>query len=206
MKALNRSALVTTLLLALVALPAVAGGGEPLKIGSKMPAHDATFRAVDGTEVSLADVAGEKGTLVIFTCNHCPYVKAWESRTVKIANEAKQMGFGVIALNANDPSKYEGDSFEGMVKRAKATGMRYPYVVDEGSKLAQAFGASRTPEVFLFDAEGELVYHGTIDDDYKDASAVDSHYLRDAVKAVSEGKDVPEETTKALGCSIKWYS
>ena len=182
---------------------ALAGG---LSIGDAMPMSDVKLKGTSGGSYSLADAAGEKGTLVIFTCTHCPYVKKWESRTVAVANEFASKGVGVVALNSNDPSKYAGDSFEGMQERAASAGMKYPYVVDAGSKLAKAFGAQRTPEFFLFNAEGKLVYHGTIDDSVESAETVEKHYLRDALTALVEGREIPEAKTKALGCSIKFYS
>lgn len=198
---LIRTMLIATL--ATIAGPALAGG---IAIGDAMPMANAKLKGTSGGSYSLADAAGEKGTLVIFTCNHCPYVKKWESRTVAVANEFAAQGVGVVALNSNDPSKYEGDSFEGMQARAKSAGMKYPYVVDAGSKLAKAFGAQRTPEFFLFNAEGKLVYHGTIDDNVESAEAVEKHYLRDALSALVEGREIPKAETKALGCSIKFYS
>ena len=161
---------------------------------------------VDGTQVSIADVAGEVGTLVIFTCNHCPYVKAWEARIAEIGNIYSAKGFGVIAVNSNDPVAYPADDFETMQQRAEKHGMRFPYVVDATSGVARAFGATRTPEVYLFDAAGALVYHGTIDDNYKYADRVTKPYLRDALDALLVGKKIPLAKTKALGCSIKFRS
>ena len=195
----------TVLAFALIAFAASALAAA-VKIGDPMPKTDAQLVSTSGKTLSVADAAGDKGTLVIFTCNHCPYVKKWESRTVAIANEFAAKGVGVVALNSNDPSRYEGDSLEGMRERAKSAGMQYPYVVDEGSRLAKAFGAQRTPEVFLFNAEGRLVYHGTIDDYVENASGVEKHYLRDALSALVEGREIPAAETKALGCGIKFYS
>ncbi|GAB4222441.1 MAG: thioredoxin family protein [Acidobacteriota bacterium] len=200
----RRRVLAAACCAALFAIPVPLAGG--LSLGDAPPLADVKMRSVDGREVSLADVRGEKGTLVIFTCNECPYVKGWESRTVALANRALERGIGVIAVNSNDPGKSRGDGFEQMQERARRTGMRYPYVVDEGSRLARAFGATRTPEVFLFDAEGRLVYHGTIDDNVKDPEAVREHFLADAIEAVVEGRPVPRAETKALGCSIKFAS
>lgn len=177
-----------------------------LNLGDPAPAADVKMKNVDETEISIADVSGESGTLVIFTCNHCPYVKAWESRIAEIGNLYATKNVGVIAINANDPSAYPEDSFEVMQQRAGQHGMKFPYVVDATSSVAQSFGATRTPEVFLFDGAGKLVYHGTIDDNYKDAAKVTKPYLRDALDALVGGKEIPLAETKALGCSIKFRS
>jgi len=193
--------------LALLAAAPSLAGSEPVsfRLGSGEPVS-LTGRGmvnVDGERVSIADVAGKKGTLVLFTCNHCPWVKAWEDRIVALGNEYRKKGIGVIAVNSNDPA-VAGDTFKSMQERARDKGLRFPYVVDATSEVARAFGATRTPEAFLFDGEGRLVYHGTIDDNPKDASAVESHYLRDALAAVVSGRDPALKETKALGCSIKF--
>lgn len=185
---------------ALLTTPAVA-----LELGASIPASSVKMRNVDGREVAIADAGGGKGTLVIFTCNHCPWAKAWEERIVLLGNTFQKRGIGVIAVNANDPSEHKEDSYDEMVTRAKARGFQFPYVVDGGSKVARAFGAERTPEAFLFDANGKLVYHGTIDDNAEDASGVKQHFLGDALEAVASGKPVETKETKALGCSIKFY-
>jgi peroxiredoxin len=190
----------------IVAAGAFAGAGDTLSIGDKAPATDVKMKSVDGSKVSIADAMGEKGTLVIFTCNHCPFVKAWQGRIVELGNSFMDQGIGVIAINSNDPGHHAEDGFEGMVERAKKQGMKYPYVVDADSGVAKAFGATRTPEAFLFDASGKLVYHGTIDDNAQDPKKVEKHYLRDALKAVANGNEVPEATTKAFGCGIKFRS
>lgn len=177
-----------------------------LELGNTIPKADVKMKNVDGRELSIADVRGEKGTLVIFSCNHCPFVVAWEERIAKLGNEFQKRGVGVIQINSNDPAKVPADSFEAMQKRAKERGFEFPYVVDADSGVARAFGATRTPEVFLFDAEGKLVYHGAIDDNHKDAKAVNAHYLRDALEALVNGREIATKTTKAVGCTIKFRS
>lgn len=191
------------LALAVAAIPA-AQASEPLAIGSTAPMADVKMRNVDGSMVSIADVKGEKGTLVIFTCNPCPYVKAWESRIDELGNAYATKGIGVIAINSNDPEVQAEDSFEAMQARAKEKGRKYPYVVDETSDVARAFGATRTPEAFLFDASGKLVYHGAVDDNVKEPEKVTAAWLRDALEAVVAGNPPATETSKALGCSIKF--
>jgi len=181
-----------------------APAAKPLAIGASIPMADTKLKSVDGKEVTLAKVKGAKGTLVVFTCNACPWAKKWEDRVASIGNEAAGLGLGVIAINSNDPKQNPEDGYDVMQARAKARGMKFAYAVDGTSNVARAFGASRTPEVFLFDAAGKLVYHGTIDDNADDASKVTKSYLKDAVLAVAEGKAVPTAQTKALGCGIKF--
>jgi peroxiredoxin len=196
---------VRDLLTALAVATALSAPAAALPLGAAPPQREVKMRNVDGRELSLADVAGAKGTLVIFTCNHCPWSRAWETRIAALGNAYAQRGIGVIAINANDPAGHAEDGFDEMVKRAKQRDFQFPYVVDAGSKVARAFGAERTPEAFLFDAEGKLVYHGTIDDNAEDASEVKQHFLGDALEAVTSGKPVAQKETKALGCSIKFY-
>jgi peroxiredoxin len=190
------------LLLAALLLAAPAAG---LELGATAPKADVKMRSTDGRAVSIAEIAGTHGTLVIFTCNHCPWAKAWEQRIATLGNAYAKRGVGVIAINANDPSSHADDSYEGMVARAKSLGMQFPYAVDQGSVVARAFGAERTPEAFVFDAQGRLVYHGTIDDNAEHADQVKQAYLADALEAVATGKPVAVKETKALGCSIKFY-
>lgn len=197
----------TLALTALLAFPAFAQdatGPTALALGASAPMADVAMKGVDGKSLSIAQAAGAKGTLVVFTCNACPWVKNWQTRIAEVGNAAAKQGIGVIAINANDPAQNAEDGYDEMKKRAKQLGMRFPYVVDASSDVARAFGASKTPEAFLFDAKGKLVYHGTIDDNARDAKAVKSRWLSDAVVAVAAGKSVAEAQTKALGCSIKF--
>ncbi len=177
--------------------------GLALAIGDTAPDADVKMKSVDGRQLSIKDVAGPKGTLVIFSCNHCPWVHAWEERLVAIANAAPEQGVGVIVVNSNDPAEYPGDDFKGMQERARVKGYRFPYVMDATSRVGRAFGATRTPEAFLFDAAGKLVYHGAIDDNAEDAAKVTKPYLRNAVDAVVAGNKPAIAETKAIGCSIK---
>jgi peroxiredoxin len=183
---------------------AAAPAPTPLALGSTIPMADTKLKNVDGKEVTLAGEKGSKGTLVVFTCNACPWAKKWEGRLASLGNEAEKKGIGVIAVNSNDPGKNPEDGYDVMQARAKSRSMKFPYAVDGTSDLARAFGASRTPEVFLFDAGGKLVYHGAIDDNADDAKKVAKPYLKDAVNAVAAGKAVPTAQTKALGCGIKY--
>ncbi len=182
----------------------VAPAQGAIGIGAKAPMAGVAMENVDGRRLSIADAAGPKGTLVIFSCNHCPYVKAWESRMVALATDCTKRGIGVIVINPNDPEAYPEDAMPAMQQRAKEKGYTFPYVVDATSDVARAFGATRTPEVFLFDATGALVYHGAIDDNAQDEAKVTKRYLADAVEAVLAGREVATKETKALGCSIKF--
>lgn len=177
-----------------------------LKPGDSLPESVANvkMKGVDGKEVTLKELMGAKGLLVIFSCNHCPWVKAWQARMVALGNEYSQKGVGVVAVNSNDVTVYTDDDMEHMVAQAKEHGYRFPYVMDDTSDVARAFGATRTPEAFLFDAQGKLVYHGAIDDNAEKPQEVKKTYLADALAAVVAGKPVPVAETKALGCSIKF--
>ncbi len=175
-----------------------------LAIGAKAPKATVKMQNVDGKKVSIASAAGRKGTLVVFTCNHCPFAKQWEQRIADIGNAAAASGVGVIAINSNDPAAYPEDDFPEMVVRADKLGLQFPYVVDATSEVAKAFGAQKTPEAYLFDAKGKLVYHGTIDDNGREPQSVKEPWLRQAVDAVVAGQRVATAETKALGCSIKF--
>jgi len=191
-----------TLVTTLAASSAIAG---PLTVGTPVPLASQKMKsALDGKSVSIADVAGKAGTLVIFTCNHCPFARGWERRIAELGNTYAKKGVGVILVNANDPAKYPEDGFAEMQARAKSLGLQVPYVVDETSNLARAFGASVTPEAFLFDKAGKLAYHGTIDDNHKDPDQVGKRYLKDALDAVVAGKPPAVAETKGIGCGIKF--
>jgi peroxiredoxin len=195
----------------LIAAAAAAWAGEStggLALGSKVPPAVAKtkMKNVDGKMLSLADVAGKAGTLVIFTCNHCPFAKDWEQRIVELGNGYAAKGVGVVLVNANDPATHAEDGYEEMQARAKSRGMKIPYVVDATSAVARAFGASVTPEAFLFDKSGKLAYHGTIDDNRREPDKVKARYLKDALDAVVAGKAPPVPETKGLGCGIKYRS
>ncbi len=196
--------LVRTLALAALLLAAAvhARPARALALGDTAPQSDVAMKNVDGKQLTIAAATGPRGTLVLFTCNHCPWVRAWESRIVAIAADAKKLGVGVIAINAHDPAVYPGDSFDAMQKRAKDKGYGFPYVMDATSDVARAFAATHTPEAYLFDAQGKLVYHGAIDDNARQPGRVKARYLADAVNAVAAGKPVPLAETKALGCTL----
>jgi peroxiredoxin len=173
-----------------------------LKVGDR--AIPFNLPGVDDKEHSLDDYAGEKGVAVIFSCNHCPYVRAWEDRMVQIQADYLGRGVQLVAINANDESKYPDDSFPKMKERAREKRFNFPYLRDETQSVARAYGAERTPEVFLFDKDFILRYHGAIDDNYDDPKAVKEHYLRKALDSMLAGKSISTAETKPVGCSIKW--
>ena len=159
---------------------------------------------VDGTKHSSQEYSGKNAVVVIFSCNHCPYVRAWEDRMVQIQTDYASKGAQLVAINSNDASKYPEDSFVKMKERAREKRFNFPYLRDESQELARAYGAERTPEVFLFEKTGTLRYHGVIDDNYDDPAAVRSKYLRDALDAVLSGTLPSTNETKPVGCTIKW--
>ena len=173
-----------------------------LKLGNKAPAF--ALPGVDDKRHAMADYADKAAVVVIFSCNHCPYVRAWEDRMVQIQADYAGQGVQLIAINANDAIKYPADSFPQMKERAQAKGFNFPYLYDETQEVARAYGAQRTPEVFLFDNNRALRYHGVIDDNYDDPSAVRTHYLRQALDAVLANQVPPTAETPAVGCTIKW--
>jgi peroxiredoxin len=176
---------------------------DVLQIGASMPKADVKMKDVSGKELSLRDAAGTNGTLVMFSCNTCPYVVKNQSRTNEIMAYAMQNKFGVIILNSNEAYRDKDDSFDEMKKYAQDQGYKWAYTVDKNHEIADAFGATRTPEIFLFDKGNKLVYHGAIDDSPADAAAVKRQHLKNAIDEVAKGQDVSVKTSKSIGCTIK---
>lgn len=177
-----------------------------LEIGAKAPMTDVEVKDVSGEMVTLQQVSGENGLLVIFSCNTCPWVKRWEDRYNPHARLAEENGIGTIALNPNTAYRDRGDGFEDMKKRAKEQDYEFYYALDENSELAKAFGATRTPHIFLFNSDMELVYRGAIDDNANSAEDVKEPYLKNAIQALGAGEEISVKTSKSLGCTIKWPS
>jgi peroxiredoxin len=144
---------------------------------------------------------------VVFTCNHCPFAKAYEDRIINIDKRYKKLGYPVIAINPNDPEIVPDDSYDKMKVRAKEKGFTFPYLMDETQEVYKTYGATRTPHVFLLqkDPSGKLIvkYIGTIDDNYQDPEAVQQNYLSNAIDNLLAGKDADPDFTKAIGCTIK---
>ena len=177
--------------------------GDPLKIGSTMPKADLKMKDISGKEVSIKDNLKDKGVLVMFSCNTCPYVIKNQERTVAISKYAQKMNVGVILLNSNEGQRTDDDSYAAMQSYAKDQKYKWNYVVDENHVVADAFGANRTPECFLFDKNMTLVYHGAIDDSPSDISTIKRNHLQEAINEMAAGKDVSVKESRSVGCTIK---
>ena len=175
-----------------------------LEIGSTMPLKDLELADISGKNITLANAKGDAGTLVVFSCNTCPWVIRWEDRYVSLANTYAQKGIGMIAVNSNAARFGGEDSLEEMLEHAKNKGYNFPYAQDPESELASAFGATKTPHIYLFNGDDKLVYRGAIDDNAKNAKKVDVPFLANAIDALLAGNPINHQTTKALGCSIKF--
>jgi peroxiredoxin len=172
-----------------------------IAIGEHAPSFD--LRGVDGREHALESYAGADVLVLVQSCNHCPYVQAWEGRMKAIQADYAYRGVRLVALNSNDSDRYPEDSFEEMRRRAEQQGFNFDYLHDADQAIVRALGAQRTPEVFVFDRDRRLAYHGAIDDS-RDERAVASHYLRDALDAVLDGREPAVTDTPPSGCTVKW--
>lgn len=196
--------LLGVLPLAAIAFMAFKSISEPLPIGATLPNAETKMKDISGKEVSFKDAARKNGLLVMFSCNTCPIVKKYQSRTLESAKFAASKDIGVILLNPNEATRNSGDSFDDMKAYAKEQGYDFSYVVDENSAMADAFGATRTPEVFLFDKDNKLVYHGAIDsnqDGENDEST--RKHLKIAIEQLVAGKAIETTKTRSVGCTIK---
>jgi thioredoxin-related protein len=171
-------------------------------LNAPLPLPNEKMKEISGKDVSLNSAKTAKGLLVLFSCNTCPYVKLSESRIKEISDNCLKQGIGCIIINSNEGQRTEEDSFDAMVKYAAAQKYACPYAVDSNSKLADAFGATRTPQCFLFNTKG-LIYKGAIDDNVKDPTLVKAHYLVDAINALAKNETPKLQETKSIGCSIK---
>jgi peroxiredoxin len=165
---------------------------------------DFDLPGVDGKNYSQADFSDAKAVILFFSCNHCPYVQAWEDRLISIQADYADQGIRLVAVNSNSALSHPADSFEKMVERHRMKGMNFPYLRDEKQEVAINYGAQRTPEIFLFDGEGLFRYHGAPDDNCYEPENVKRHYLRDAIDAVLAGKEPEPAFTPPMGCTIKW--
>jgi peroxiredoxin len=178
---------------------------KELKIGSNAPSFS-NLPGTDGKNYSLSSFADKKVTVVVFSCNHCPYVQAYEDRIIGFQTDYAAKGVQIVAINSNETAHYPEDNFDEMVKRAKAKKFNFPYLRDEDQSVANAYGATHTPEFFVFDEKRKLRYRGKFDDNYQKPSDVKVPYLRNAVDALLAGKEVAEPETYSIGCTIKWKS
>lgn len=177
--------------------------GDPLQIGSIMPKADLKLKDISGKELTIKDAAKENGVMVMFSCNTCPYVVKNQERTIAISQFALKKNVGVIILNSNEALRGDDDSFEAMKEYAKDQGYKWSYVVDKNHEVADAFGANRTPECFLFDKNLKLVYHGAIDDSPSDVTAVKRNHLQEAINELVAGKEISVKESRSVGCTIK---
>lgn len=192
-------------LLMLMVAAATLTAQQGAAIGDKAPAF--RLKNIDGQYVSLDTYKGSKGLVVVFTCNHCPYSVKYEDRIIALAAETAKLGFPLVAINPNDPVKVPEDSYENMKVRAKEKGFAFPYIVDETQEVAKAYGAKRTPHVFVLSNASnvwKVEYIGAIDDNANDAEKVESRFVLDAVRSLSSGSALAVTQTKAIGCTIKW--
>lgn len=209
MKRLNVIPVLLAAILALVVAdtataqrsPKVPEGVTELELGTKAPSF--TLPGTDGKEHSLESVRGAKGTMIVFTCNHCPYAVAYEDRLIALTKEFSGRGIGVAAISSNDKETQPQDSFDNMKTRAKEKGFNFPYLYDESQAVALAYGPTVTPHIFLFDSTLTLVYRGRIDDNAK-PNEVKQRDLTDALTALVAGGKIENADTKEFGCSIKW--
>lgn len=176
---------------------------QKFPIGSPMP--DFTLPATSGPEINAREyLKGAQASLIVFTCNHCPYVKGSEEQLVAIARRFIPDGLRVLAISSNDPLQYPEDGFDKMAEKARVMDLPYPYLFDETQQVAKKFDAECTPEFYLFNADGRLVYHGAINDSPRDPTKVTQHYLAVAIEQVLKLGEATPASTYAVGCSIKW--
>lgn len=199
MKKILFSALPIAALAAITFLPV----NDPLPIGSSIPNADLRMKGTSEKMVSLNDAKKKNGLLVMFSCNTCPYVIKNQDRTNEVSKYALDNEVGVVILNSNEAYRGNEDSYAAMKEYASDQKYNWHYLVDENSVMADEFGANRTPECFLFDNKGKLVYHGAIDDNPSNASAVNRKHLVVALDEMKSGKEVSVKESKSVGCTIK---
>ena len=176
---------------------------SPLEIGATIPNSEDLMINVSDEKMSLINNFNENGLLVVFSCNTCPFVIMWEDRYRQLEKMCQTNNVGMVYINSNEAKRDGDDSLEAMKNHAKTMGYTFPYLIDQNSTLANAFGAKTTPHVFLFNKNKKLVYKGAIDDNYRDISQVNKTYLLDAIEQMVEGLDIHIKKTNAKGCSIK---
>lgn len=199
MKKVLFSALPVLAIAAMAFLPI----NEPLPIGSPIPNADVKMKEIGGGNKSFNEAMKKNGLLVMFSCNTCPVVKKLQARINELCKYAMDNEVGVILLNPNEAYRDNGDSYDDSKSYAKANGFSWYYVMDDNHVMADAFGATRTPEVFLFDSKAKLAYHGAIDDNSGNAAEVTRRHAFVAIDELKGGKDISQKETKSVGCTIK---
>lgn len=188
-------------MLAITFMSAISPVDDGYKVGEQ--AADFSLKNVDGAMVSLKDYKGVKGYIVVFTCNTCPYAVMYEDRIIELHKKYEPLGYPVVAINPNDPTVKAGDDFTGMVARSKEKNFPFKYLFDDGQKVYPQFGATRTPHIYLLDANRYVRYIGAIDDNAQNPSEVGVKYLENAITALQKGDNPDPSETKAIGCTIK---
>jgi peroxiredoxin len=175
---------------------------KPIELGVSCPNFD--LPGTDGRNHSLKDFSESKVLVVGMTCNHCPYVQAYESRLISLVAQLKSQSVSFVCINANDSDAYPEDSFEEMKKRAQTLGFNFTYLRDDSQEVAKAFNAACTPEFYIYDSARKLRYHGRLDDSSKNPDQVKTTFLKDVIEDLLKGDSPRHQPTAALGCSIKW--
>ena len=195
--------LFAALPVAAIAVMALQPIGDPLPIGSPIPNPEVKMKDISGKEVSFKDAQKKNGLLVMFSCNTCPVVKKYQSRSNEVCKYAMDKEIGVILLNSNEAYRDNGDSYDDSKEYGKKNGYSWHYVMDDNSAMADAFGANRTPECFLFNSQGKLVYHGAIDDNSGSPEEVTRKHAIVAIDEMVAGKEITQKETRSVGCTIK---
>ncbi|MCB9236086.1 MAG: thioredoxin family protein [Bacteroidia bacterium] len=170
---------------------------QPSKLDFSLP-------SVSGKTISPASFPEARGLVIVFTCNHCPYAVAYEQRLIRFQEKYASLGYPLIAISSNDPAKYPQDNFERMKERAAQRGFNFEYCFDESQQVAHAYQAERTPHAYLLNPDLEIVYQGSIDDNWEHEGSVRERYLENAIAAFDQGNTVETARTTPVGCSIKW--
>ncbi len=176
---------------------------QSIEIGREVPMPDAKMKSTDKKDITLGALRTQYGLLVMFSCNTCPYVIKSQARTKEMMEYARGKGIGMVVVNSNAAQRQGADSYEAMTRYAEKQGYAVPYVVDEGSHLADAFGATHTPEVFLFNGDGKLIYKGAMEDNPSEPEASTQIFLKSAIDNMLSKKPVDPNSTKSIGCTIK---
>ena len=174
-----------------------------LQIGAELPKANIKLLDINGNKISMKEAQKPNGLLVMFSCNTCPFVVRNQQRTKAICKYALQNNIGVILLNSNEGQRNDDDSFKAMKEYAKQQNYEWYYAVDKDNEIADAFGAKRTPECFLFNKDFRLSYHGAIDDNPGDDENVTNHYLKEAINNLISGKEIAVKESRSVGCAIK---
>lgn len=201
-----KKTMISLLLLPAMVLLSFITMEDPLPLGADVPKADNKLKDISGKEITLKEAMKANGLLVMFSCNTCPVVINNQVRTKEICKYATQQNIGVVLLNSNEGNRKSSESLSSMQDYGQGQGFTWYYAVDKNNELADAFGASRTPECYLFDKNGKLIYHGAIDDSPNDATGVKRVHLKEAMNEAVAGKEVSVKQSKSVGCSIKRIS